>query len=94
MKDCLFNKVTQGENSSEQSLARPSRIQINLGSTEVISWEKVIPPPQLSFLYPWWWFKKWLARLIVLPYLHEMVKAFIPLEYISRSFETYVIGYK
>jgi SAM-dependent methyltransferase len=94
MRECSFDEVIQGENLSEQDFANPSRIQINLGSAEAINWEKVLPPPRLPLLYPWWLFKKWLVRLIVLPYLHETVKAFIPLEYINRSFETYVIGYK
>jgi SAM-dependent methyltransferase len=94
MKECHFDRIIQGENTSEQGLASPSKIQVNLGSADILNWDKVIPPPRLPLLHPWWLFKKWLARLIVLPYLHETVKAFIPVEYANRPFEVYVVGYK
>jgi hypothetical protein len=90
MKECGFDRTIQGENVA----LNPSKLQIEVGSAELVNWDQVLPPPQLSLLYPWWWFKKWLARLIVLPYMNEVTKACLPLKYANRSFETYVIGYK
>jgi len=84
MKECNFDEVIYGENLEGQNTPN------SWETDDKSQWDSAIPKPRYLFMLPWWWFKTWLARMIVLPYLAR----YIPLQIASRSFEVYVIGSK
>jgi SAM-dependent methyltransferase len=89
MSECNFSQITYGENHPGPR-DDPASTDVNSDSTGGLSWNAIIPQPQRSVMLPWWWFKKWLAQLIVIPYLD----AIIPAPFVGHAFEVYVIGYK
>ena len=90
MKECKFDEVVYGENEVERKHTHASTTNSPKSTRDVFDLDSVIPRPRYLFMWPWWWFKRWLARLVVLPYL----AAFIPLQFVGRPFEVYVIGSK
>jgi SAM-dependent methyltransferase len=90
MRECQFGEISYGENGKEQNYYYTATGDDITVSEDKFNWNSVIPRPKHPVMLPWWWFKNWLARLVVLPYLATL----IPLQYIGRYFEVYVIGYK
>jgi SAM-dependent methyltransferase len=90
MQECGFSQVNSGENEDEQKGFASLTVDSARSTNGNFNWHSAIPRPRFFFMQPWWWFKKWLAQMIVLPYL----AAAIPARFVGRSFEVYVIGKK
>ncbi len=88
MRECQFGEIRYGENGKNYDYAATDDGTTVSGGK--FNWNAVIPRPKHAVMLPWWWFKHWLARMVVLPYLATL----IPPQYVGRSFEVYVIGYK
>ena len=96
MQDCGFTKTFEGENSNSvgYSVFSPALSPSSLG--HLVDQDNIIPRPRSRIMYPWWRLKKWLASLIVLPYLNAFIRRrYAPaLGILDRPFEVFVIGYK